>query len=257
MRLPVPRLARTVPAPSILSLRPNVLSTSWQVRLNSQESQPTPATAQSSPSEAQESSPKLLSNYQRLREDLKKAMRERDTKTLNPLKSLLNLHQTTAKEQQLKKKIATLATEQDSFLAPLIHQEIARRKDALQGFREHSRTDLLEKEEYEIVVLEKYLPAGEVSEDEIRAWTVAAFEIMRSEGRGANDPGSMGIGRIIKEVEKLSVGKKREIYDKTAFKRIIAETVRELSDRIDHVTEENVRKFEKRESDELTHPRIQ
>jgi len=87
--------------------------------------------------------------------------------------------------------------------------------------------------------------------------TVRAWEGMRSDGRGANDPGSMAIGKVIKEVEKLSADRQHKIYDKGAFKRIIAQTVRGLSDRIDDATEQNVHKFEERQPDELTKPRIQ
>src|SRR5579862_2844504 len=130
-------------------------------------------------------------------QDLKSAMRARDMSTLNPLKSLITAHQATSKEI-LNKKPDTPSSEleSDSFLAPIIHKQIAKRQDSIAGFKQHNRDDLAEKEAAEIGVLQKYLMQPQTTAEEVKTMTLEAIEALRNSGVGANDPGSMSLRKI-------------------------------------------------------------
>jgi uncharacterized protein YqeY len=188
-------------------------------------------------------------------------MRTRDMATLNPLKALLTSHQAKSKETSNEdEEVDESKFASDNFLVPLIHQQIAKRKDSIIGFKDYHRHDLVEKEEYEISVLEKYLPQPQTTEDDIRRLTTEAIETLRSTGKGANDPGSMGMRRIF-EWFKQDAGRRQMLSERFAdqgmVRRIVAETVRDLSDRPDGSAAFNVERLKPREPDTLTHDRYQ
>jgi len=192
---------------------------------------------------------------------MKSAMRERDTKTLNPLKSILTVHQSSSKDiSQNKPNTPVSLFQSDQFLAPLIHRQIAKRQDSIKGFKEHHRHDLVENESYEISVLQKYLPQPQTTEEDIRLMTTEAVESLRSSGDGANDPGSMSPKRVFDYLYKDE--KRREMLgtvmaDQGMVRRVVAETIRDLSDRIDDGPEWNVEKLKLRPQDKLTKGRYQ
>jgi uncharacterized protein YqeY len=188
-------------------------------------------------------------------------MRARDMATLNPLKALLSVHQAKSKDTNNKDVSADESKfASDNFLAPLIHKQIAKRKDSIIGFKEYHRHDLVEKEEFEISVLEKYLPQPQTTEDDVRRLTTEAIETLRSSGKGANDPGSMGMKKIYEWLKK-DTGRREMLSERFAeqgmVRRIIAETVRDLSDRPDGSPTFNVERLKPRETDNLTHDRYQ
>lgn len=188
-------------------------------------------------------------------------MRERDTRTLNPLKALLTVHQANAKDVSLKKPDTHQNRfESDSFLAPLIHRQIAKRQEALIGFKEYKRHDLIEKETFEISVLQRYLPQPQTTEADVRALTIEAVESLRASGDGANDPGSMSLKRIYNwlysdEERKKALG--TEMADQGMVRRVIAETIQELSDRIDNPMQFEVDRLKPKPADTLTKDRYQ
>ena len=197
----------------------------------------------------------------RNRHDLKAAMRDRDTKTLNPLKSLLSSYSSTSKEILLKKpRTSILHFESDEFLAPLIHNQIAKREDSLTQYKEYRRLDLADIESYEISVLQKYLPQPQTTREDVERMTIEAIESLRASGHGANDPGSMSPRRIYewfsKDPEKrAALGPTR--CNQNMKGRIIAETIKNLSDRIDAAPQSSVDQFKPKEQDELTKDRYQ
>ena len=90
--------------------------------------------------------------------------------------------------------------------------------------------------------------------------TIDAVECLRSSGDGANDPGSMSLKRIFDYLNKD--GKRREKLgtvraDQGMVRLVVAETVKELSDRIDHGPDLNIEKLKPRPEDKLTKPRYQ
>ena len=190
---------------------------------------------------------------------MKAAMRARDMNSLNPLKALITAHQASSKEILNKKPdTPTSHFESDLFLAPLIHKQIAKRLDSIAGFKEYHRDDLVEKETEEIAVLEKYLPQPQTTPEEVRAMTMEAIESLRENGDGANDPGSMSHRRIFQWLNN-DEGRRQKLstimVDQSMFKRVVAETVRELSDRVDSMPSIEVEKLKPKEEDTLTKDR--
>ena len=188
-------------------------------------------------------------------------MRIRDMKTINPLKALLTAHQSSSKEISTKKPHTPQSHfKSDEFLAPIIYKQIAKRQESLAGFKEYHRHDLVEKESYEISILERYLPQPQTTSADVRAMTIEAIDSLRNAGEGPNDPGNMSIRRIMEWLNRdktrrgaLSVIK----ADQIMVRRVIAETVKELSDRIDAAPQWNVDKLKPREEDTLTKDRYQ
>lgn len=188
-------------------------------------------------------------------------MRDRDTKTLNPLKALLTVYQSSSKDRSQKAPNTPESHFQsDTFLAPLIQRQIAKRQDSIAGFQQHHRQDLVEKESYEISILQKYLPQPQTTERDVREMTSEAVESLRSSGDGANDPGSMSLKRIYDYLYK-DKGRRERLgivwANQGMVRRVVAETVRDLSDRIDDGPELNVEKLKPRPEDKLTKSRYQ
>jgi uncharacterized protein YqeY len=188
-------------------------------------------------------------------------MRTRDTNTLNPLKSFLTAHQSSSKDVLSKKpNIAKTHFESDIFLAPLLHKQIAKRRDSLEGYKAHGRDDLAEKEAFEITVLERYLPYPQTREDDVRRMTVETIEIMRSNGDGPNDPGNTSLNKIYEYIKRDEENREALSVlhaDQGMVRRVIAETVRDLSDRIDGAPQRNVERLKPVEEDTLTKGRYQ
>ena len=190
-------------------------------------------------------------------------MKARDTKTLNPLKALLTSYNAMMKETTLKHVANSMKQrtfESDDYFIPVIRKQIGKRQDAIVSFKEHLRDDLAEKEAYEISVLEKYLPQPQTTAEDVRQLTIEAVESLRSSGDGANDPGNMSYKRIYAwfnadPERKKVLGLVR--CDQTMMKRVVAETVKELSDRVDGLTQANIDKLKPKEVDYLTKPRYQ
>ena len=128
----------------------SLLSTNAPIRL------PTYVTARSSYSTKPASAPgekpyHQLSNYEKFRSapirhvltsrhDLKSAMRDRDTKTLNPLKALLTVYQSSSKDHARNNtQYPDSHFQSDTFFAPLIHRQIAKRQESIIGFKEYHR----------------------------------------------------------------------------------------------------------------------
>src|SRR5271155_146839 len=190
-------------------------------------------------------------------------MKARDIKTLNPLRSLLAAHNTLRKETTIKHVAESMQQrtfEMDEHFIPVIRKQIAKRQDSIVSFKEHLRDDLVAQETYEISVLEKYLPQPQMTAEDVRRLTIEGVESLRSSGDGANDPGNMSMKRIFgwlyaDEERKSKLG--LVWCDQGMMKRVVAETVKELSDRVDNLTQANIDKLKPKEVDHLTKPRYQ
>lgn len=104
----------------------------------------------------------------RLRADMKDAMRARDQVRLDTLRLALNgFHQeevarTDAKHRQHRQPL----TEQDRV--SILERQVKQREEAAQIFRDAGRTEQAEKEEREASILKTYLPQR-LTDDELRA----------------------------------------------------------------------------------------
>ena len=96
---------------------------------------------------------------ERLLTDMKEALRAKDSLRLNTIRSVISAIKN--QEINLHKEI-----EEEEILA-LVTREVKKRKEAYALFKKGGRTDLMEKEDQERVVLQAYLPE-QVSEEELR-----------------------------------------------------------------------------------------
>src|SRR3989344_1791971 len=98
----------------------------------------------------------------RLREDLTRALREKDAIRAGTLRMLFAAIKN--KEIEERKKDVGLA---DAEVVTVLQKEAKKRKDANLEFEKGGRTDLAEKERIELGIIEEYLPK-EISDDEIK-----------------------------------------------------------------------------------------
>ncbi len=95
-----------------------------------------------------------------LQNNLKKALKEKDTLKLNVLRGLLSVF----KNFYIEKKNVNI---KEKDLIQLVKSEIKKRKDAIILYEQGGRDDLIEKEKKEIEILEQFLPE-QLSEQELK-----------------------------------------------------------------------------------------
>jgi uncharacterized protein len=120
---------------------------------------------------------------EQLNDDIKNAMRARDSERLNALRLL----SAAAKQREVDERI----TLDDAQLVAVVEKMIKQRKDSISQYEKAARQDLADKEKFEISVLEAYLPQ-QLSQAEIDA---AVAEAIASTGaKSAADMGKvMGV----------------------------------------------------------------
>ena len=94
-------------------------------------------------------------------EDIKNAMRAKDTIALGTLRALKSAIKNSAIE-----KGGADAVLEDAEVTAVIRKQVKQRQDSIAQFEQAGRTELAEKEKSEIAVLEKYLPAA-LTQDEL------------------------------------------------------------------------------------------
>ena len=115
---------------------------------------------------------------EQITEDMKAAMRAKDTAKLNTIRLI-----TAAMKQ---KEVDERITLTDTLVLAIIEKMIKQRKDSVTQFEAGNRQDLADIEKAELIILEAYMPAG-LSEEEIRAQVAAAVSVS-----GAIGPQDMG-----------------------------------------------------------------
>lgn len=134
---------------------------------------------------------------QRIDEDIKQAMRDKNQDTLRALraiKSLILLEET-------KEGAAAQLSDDDEL--KLLTKAAKQRRDSAAIYQEQNRPDLLEKEVAEIAVIEKYLPK-QLTEEEVKAKLQEILERV-----GAKSPSDVGkvMGVAMKELAGQTDGK--------------------------------------------------
>jgi uncharacterized protein YqeY len=135
---------------------------------------------------------------EKLREEMKEAMRAKDSVKLNVIRGLLSAftNELVAKGRTPQDKLTS-----EEELA-VIKRAVKQRKDSIEQFTKGGRTDLVENEAAELKLLEVYLPA-QMGRDEIEK---IAKEL--KEKLGATDKSKMGIfmGALMKELKGAADG---------------------------------------------------
>ena len=115
---------------------------------------------------------------ERVTEDMKAAMRAKETARLGAIRLLL----AAIKQKEVDERI----TVDDAMVIAVIDKMLKQRRDSIAQFEAAGRTDLVDAEKLEADLLASYMPAG-LSADEILAAVVAAVSVT-----GAAGPGDMG-----------------------------------------------------------------
>ncbi|QPF74312.1 GatB/YqeY domain-containing protein [Roseateles sp. DAIF2] len=132
-----------------------------------------------------------MSLKDRITEDMKSAMRAKETERLGTIRMLL----AAVKQKEVDERIVV----DDVALVAIIDKLIKQRKDSISQFTAAGRQDLADKEQAELVVLETYLPAR-LSAEEIQAAVNAIVAEL-----GAKGPGDMG--KVMGAVKTQLAGK--------------------------------------------------
>ncbi|MDF1851410.1 MAG: GatB/YqeY domain-containing protein [Verrucomicrobiales bacterium] len=106
---------------------------------------------------------------QQITEDMKTAMRAKDTVALGTIRML----KSSIKNAAIEKGGADAELE-DGEIAAVIRKEVKKRQDSIEQYEAAGRSELAEKEKAEIAVLNGYLPEP-LSEEEIEAIIDAAI----------------------------------------------------------------------------------
>ncbi len=119
-----------------------------------------------------------MSLKDQITEEMKAAMRAKDTERLGTIRLLL----AAIKQREVDERIVL----DDAMVVAIVDKLIKQRKDSIDQFGKAGRDDLVAKETAELLVLETYLPAR-LSEAEVNAAIAGIVAEL-----GAKGPGDMG-----------------------------------------------------------------
>lgn len=132
-----------------------------------------------------------MSLKDQITEDMKNAMRAKDSVRLGTIRLLL----AAVKQKEVDERVVV----DDATLVGIIDKLIKQRKDSVAAYEQAQRQDLADKESDEIKVLQAYLPQR-LSGDEVTAAVAAIVASL-----GAKGPGDMG--KVMGAVKAQLAGK--------------------------------------------------
>ena len=146
-----------------------------------------------------------MSLKDQITEDMKAAMRAKDTERLGTIRLLL----AAMKQKEVDERV----TLDDAAVIAIVDRLIKQRKDSISQFTAAGRTDLADKEGAELKVLEAYLPQR-LGADEIDAAVRAIVAAL-----GASGPGDMG--KVMGAVKQQLAGQADMALVSAAVKRAL------------------------------------
>lgn len=147
-----------------------------------------------------------MSLKDQITEDMKAAMRAKDSERLGTIRLLL----AAAKQKEVDERVVL----DDAAMVAIVDKLIKQRKDSVAAYTQASRMDLADKETAEIKVLEAYLPQR-LSVDEIAAAVQAIVGKL-----GAKGPADMG--KVMAAVKTELAGKAEMALVSQAVKAALA-----------------------------------
>jgi uncharacterized protein YqeY len=132
-----------------------------------------------------------MSLKEQITEDMKTAMRAKDSERLGTIRLLL----AALKQKEVDERIEL----DDTMVVAIVDKLVKQRKDSVTAFTQGGRQDLADKEASEIKVLEAYLPQR-MSADEVAVEVKAIVAEL-----GAKGPGDMG--KVMGAVKTRLAGK--------------------------------------------------
>ena len=127
-------------------------------------------------------------------EDMKTAMRAKDTVALNVVRALKSAIKYAAIE-----KNGAEGELDDAEAIVVVRREIKKRQDSLSQYEQANRPELAEVEKAEIAVLEKYLPAAMSQEDLVKLIEAAIAEVDATSKKD--------MGKVMKLVQERTEGR--------------------------------------------------
>jgi len=137
----------------------------------------------------------LMSLQQQITEDMKNAMRAKDSAKLSTIRMLT----AALKQKEVDERRGVDHPLTDADVLAIVDKLVKQRRDSVAAFEKAARPDLVEKEQAEIVVLSAYLPQA-LTETELAdeiAKTVAAL--------GVSGPQAMG--KVMAELKPRLAGR--------------------------------------------------
>ena len=131
-----------------------------------------------------------MSLKQQITEDMKTAMRAKDSVRLGAIRLLLSA----VKQREVDERIELA----DADVIAVIEKMLKQRRDSIAAFESANRTDLADIEKFEVVVLQAYMPK-QMSDAEIS--TIIDQVIADSGAQGAKD-----MGKVVGLVKPLVAG---------------------------------------------------
>ena len=132
-----------------------------------------------------------MSLKDQITEDMKNAMRAKDSERLGTIRLLL----AAIKQKEVDERVVL----DDAAVVAIVDKLIKQRKDSIEAFEKAERKDLADKEAAELLVLQAYLPAR-LSLEEVTAEVRAIVAEL-----GATGPGDMG--KVMGAVKAKLAGK--------------------------------------------------
>jgi uncharacterized protein YqeY len=116
-----------------------------------------------------------MASFEQIKEDLNKALKDKDSLAQSTLRLLISEIQNKQKEKRYKvfkegmseKEVEEKSKLSEEEIEKVIFQEAKKRKDSIREFEKGQRDDLVQKEKAELLFLERYLPK-QISEEEIK-----------------------------------------------------------------------------------------
>ena len=91
-----------------------------------------------------------MSLKERITADMKDAMRSKESEKLNAIRLL----QSSIKQKEVDDRIDV----DDESILSIIEKMLKQRRDSIEAFKKANRNDLVDKEEFEVKILQKYMP---------------------------------------------------------------------------------------------------
>ena len=152
-----------------------------------------------------------MSLKDQITEDMKTAMRAKDTERLGTIRLLLSA----CKQKEVDERVVL----DDAMVVAIVDKLIKQRKDSIEAFIKAERTDLADKEASEMKVLQAYLPQR-MSADEVLAEVKAIVATLSAELGRAAGPGDMG--KVMGLVKTALAGKAEMSTVSAAVKTALA-----------------------------------
>ncbi len=148
---------------------------------------------------------------ERITEDMKAAMRARDSQRLGAIRLLT----AALKQREVDERVVL----DDAAVVGVVDKLIKQRKDSIEAFTQAARLDLADKERAELLVLQAYLPQRLSAEEVSAAVAAVVAEVATEFGR---QPGAADMGRVMAEVKTRLAGQADMALVSAAVKAALA-----------------------------------